>query len=163
MTGIVEPDVLDLLLAQHTEIEELFAEVLTAPGERKRAGFQKLVGLLAGHEAAEGELVHPRVRAEVDAAEPVVRRRLAEEQALTRKLARLCDLGVDDPDFDRELTTLARDVLTHAALEEREEFPYLRAVLPPGELRRLAGEVRRLLDRVRAPGRKDPSTPGRKD
>ena len=50
MTETVEPDVVDLLLAQHTQIRALFDEVLTALGEHKRDRFQDLVRLLAAAE-----------------------------------------------------------------------------------------------------------------
>jgi len=157
MMGTVEPDVVDLLLAQHTEIEGLFGAVLTALGERKRELFQELVRLLAVHEAAEEELIHPRVRVEVTAADPVVEQRLREEQDAKRKLADLYDLGVEHVDFDRGLTELARDVLEHAAQEEQEEFPYLRSVLTGPEMQRLANAVRAA--QALAPTRPHPSVP----
>jgi hemerythrin superfamily protein len=157
MTETVEPDVVDLLLAQHTEIEALFAEVLTALGERKRELFQELVRMLAVHETVEEELVHPRIRVEIEAAEPVVERRLAEEQAAKRELASLYDLGVDHVDFDRRLTALAKDVLAHATREEQEEFGYLRVALPAAELRRLANAMRAA--QALAPTRPHPSVP----
>jgi hemerythrin superfamily protein len=157
MTNTMEPDVVDLLLAQHTEIEALFDEVLTALGEHKRERFQDLVRLLAVHEAAEEELIHPRIRVEVDAAGPVVDQRLHEEQAAKRELARLYDLGTDHADFDRGLTALAKDVLTHAAREEQDEFPYLRGALSTEELGRLAGALRAA--QSLAPTRPHPSVP----
>src|SRR6266581_2491217 len=142
MMGTVEPDVVDLLLAQHTEIEGLFGAVLTALGERKRELFQELVRLLAVHEAAEEELIHPRVRVEVTAADPVVEQRLREEQDAKRKLADLYDLGVEHVDFDRGLTELARDVLEHAAQEEQEEFPNLRVGPPLAVFDRVRDAIR---------------------
>ena len=157
MTDTMEPDVVDLLLAQHTEIQALFDEVLTVLGEHKRDRFQDLVRLLAVHEAAEEELIHPRVRVEVDAAGPVVDERLAEEQAAKQELARLYDLGTDHADFDRGLTALAKDVMAHAAREEQEEFPYLRGVLSADELRRLGNALRAA--QSLAPTRPHPSVP----
>ena len=157
MTETVEPDVVDLLLAQHTQIRALFDEVLTALGEHKRDRFQDLVRLLAVHEAAEEELIHPRVRVEVAAAGPVVDQRLDEEQAAKQELARLYDLGTDHVDFDRGLTALAKDVVAHATREEQEEFPYLRGVLSADELHRLANALRAA--QSLAPTRPHPSVP----
>jgi hemerythrin superfamily protein len=157
MTGAAEPDVVDQLLAQHSEIEELFAEVLVALGERKRNLFQELVRVLAVHETVEEELIHPRVRVEAAAAEPVVDGRLREEQGAKRELAELYELGTEHPHFDRRLTSLARAVLEHAAREEQEEFPYLRSALAPAERRRLASAMRAA--QALAPTRPHPAVP----
>ena len=142
MTGPTQPDAVDLLLAQHVEIEELFAEVLVALGERKRDLFQELVQVLAVHETVEEELIHPRIRVEVAAAEPVVAGRVREEQDAKRELAELYELGTDHPHFDRRLTSLARAVLEHAAREEQEEFPFLRTALGQADRERLGSAMR---------------------
>src|SRR3712207_9112418 len=49
-------DVIDLLLAQHARIEELFVLAAGAEGEPRRAAFDELVHLLAVHETAEEEV-----------------------------------------------------------------------------------------------------------
>ncbi len=157
MTEATEPDVLDLLLAQHVEIEELFAEVMVALGQRKRELFDELVRLLAVHETVEEELIHPRVRVEVPAAERVVAGRLREEQEAKRELAELYELGTGHPHFDRRLTSLARAVVEHAAREEQEEFPLLRAALAPADRQRMASAMRAA--QALAPTRPHPSVP----
>jgi len=54
-----EQDVVDLLLSQHNEVKALFARVKSSTGEAKRDAFQELVRLLAVHESAEEQVVHP--------------------------------------------------------------------------------------------------------
>jgi hemerythrin superfamily protein len=135
-----EQDVVDLLLTQHNEIKVLFAEVGAARGDAKRQAFQRLVRLLAVHESAEEQVVHPAARGK--AGDAVIEARLHEESEAKQVLSELYDLGVDAPEFDARFAELERAVLAHATHEEREEFPELRRSTDPDRLRRMAGAVR---------------------
>ncbi|MFF5225252.1 hemerythrin domain-containing protein [Dactylosporangium sp. NPDC000521] len=135
-----EQDVVDLLLAQHNEIKALFADVRTAQGEAKEQAFQRLVRLLAVHESAEEQVVHPAARHQ--AGDAVVDARLREESEAKHVLSELYDLGVDGPGFEAKFAELERSVLAHATSEERDEFPELRRNTDPDRLRRMAGAVR---------------------
>jgi hemerythrin superfamily protein len=148
---MVDDDVVDVLLAQHAEIEELFATVISSGGETRREAFEKLVRLLTVHEAAEERAVHPLAKASIDSGDEVVVARLAEEEAAKAQLARLRDKGVDDPEFGRGIVALRDAVLTHATYEERYEFPQLRQQVPADRLRAAATEVRSAEARVPAP------------
>ncbi|MEV4460933.1 hemerythrin domain-containing protein [Microbispora sp. NPDC049633] len=140
MSTATEQDVIDLLLAQHNQIKTMFAEVAAARGERRRELFNDLVRLLAVHEAAEEQVVHPAARSK--AGEEVVEARLHEEDEAKHALSDLYDLGVDHPEFDARLAALEKAVVDHATHEEREEFPRLRQETSPERLRRMAGAVR---------------------
>jgi hemerythrin superfamily protein len=118
----------------------LFAEVKSAAGNGKRDAFQRLVRLLAVHESAEEQIVHPEARR--DAGDAVVDARLHEESEAKHVLSDLYDLGVDAPGFDAKFAELERAVLDHAAQEERDEFPQLRSHTDPAKLRRMGGAVR---------------------
>lgn len=135
-------DVVDLLVDQHEQIKRLLAELSAASGERKRDLFHNLVRLLAVHESAEEQVVHPTARRKIDDGESIVSARLAEESDAKHALAELYDLGVDHPDFDMRLRDFADDVLKHATAEETEEFIQLRATLRPEELSRMASVVK---------------------
>jgi hypothetical protein len=139
-TGSHDRDVIDLLLAQHEQIRSLFGEVRAALGEQRRATFQQLVRLLAVHESAEEQVVHPAARRH--AGDAVVDARLREEDDAKTLLAELHDMGVDAPWFDTRFAALEQAVLTHARQEELEEFPALRRDADPALLRRLSGAVR---------------------
>jgi hemerythrin superfamily protein len=141
MTDVRQQDVVDLLLSQHDQIKSLFSQVGAAHGKQKRELFENLVRLLAVHESAEEEVVHPTARRTIDGGDRVVDQRLQEEDEAKHALAELYDLGVDHPDFDGKLTTLAEAVIEHATHEETEEFRYLRANLAPDRLRRMAAAV----------------------
>ncbi len=137
-----ELDVVDLLLVQHARIEELFTLAAGTTGDAKREAFDDLVGMLAVHETAEEEVVHPLSRGLVDGGDAMVDDRLAEERQAKEMLAALVKAGPDGDGFDDALLLLRAAVLTHARYEERYEFPQLRAKVPAERLRTLAAAVR---------------------
>jgi hemerythrin superfamily protein len=130
--------VIDVLLAQHARVEELFRAVLSSTGDARRDSFEELVHLLAVHETAEEEVVHPLARGSIDAGDAVVDARLAEEREAKEILKRLFELGPQAPEFDAEIRRFRIAVLEHAKREERYEFPHLRAAHSPVKLRALA-------------------------
>ena len=132
-------DVVDLLLVQHARIEELFLLVTGGTGETRRQAFDDLVHLLAVHETAEEELIHPLVRTLPGAGgDALVEDRLTEERQAKETLATLIDGGVDADGFDAGVLLLREAVLQHARHEERYEFTQLRQHVPAERLRRLA-------------------------
>lgn len=136
-------DVIELLQRQHREIRELFTQLDTAEDDdQRRKVFHSLVRLLAVHETAEEEVVHPEIRDLEPAAESVVEARLGEERRAKELLTTLEKMGPDADGFDTLLVQLRDDVLAHAEHEEREEFPMLRAHRPPERLRAMAATVR---------------------
>ncbi|MEV6907482.1 hemerythrin domain-containing protein [Amycolatopsis sp. NPDC051071] len=134
-------DVIALLHRQHDEIRSLFTELETAEGEQRRDLFRDLVRLLAVHETAEEEVIHPEVRGLQDG-EHVVEARIGEEHRAKRLLVTLIEMGPEAEGFDTLLVQLREDVLAHAEHEEREEFPLLRAAHGPERLRAMAATVR---------------------
>ncbi len=157
MTATRQKDAVDVLLAQHERIKAMFSEVSSAGGKQKQDLFEDLVRLLAVHEAAEEELVHPLSRRDNAAGEAVVDARLAEEQQAKRELADLYDIGTADPRFDDAFQRLQQAVLAHAEHEEHEEFPALRRAVPAEQLTKLAGMV--LTAEKMAPTRPHPHSP----
>lgn len=137
-----EHDVIDLLIAQHARIEELFAIALTSSGQQRRDAFEDLVRLLAVHETAEEEVVHPYAQVTIDGGEGVVADRLAEEHDAKQMLSDLYELGTDAPDFEPRLRALRDAVLAHAMAEERYEFRYLRQAVDAERLKVMARAVR---------------------
>ncbi|WP_406280044.1 hemerythrin domain-containing protein [Nocardia sp. NBC_00881] len=138
---MTEQDVVDLLTAQHEQITTLLRR-LRAGHDAKQEVFTELVRLLAVHESAEEEVVHPVARRARFGADDVVRPRLEEENEAKRALSELYDLGVEHPDFDAKLAGFADAVAAHAAHEEAEEFTMLRSQYSSHQLERMAGSVR---------------------
>jgi hemerythrin superfamily protein len=135
-------DVVDVLLAQHAEIRDLFAEVMAATGDERRSAFHRLVRLLAVHETAEEEIVHPLARRSLPGGEGVVEDRLAEERVAKQLLSDLEQMDPDSADFLPSLDALRIAVLTHARAEERYEFVRLGEEFGTAERRALAAAVK---------------------
>ncbi|HLV71655.1 MAG TPA: hemerythrin domain-containing protein [Vulgatibacteraceae bacterium] len=134
-------DVIDLLRAQHGRIRDLFDEVLHSDGTERRDAFRELVRLLAVHETAEEEIVHPVAR-RFPGGDGIVDDRLAEEREAKELLAELDGMDTDDPAFLKSVDKLRMDVLTHARAEERYEFDRIRGEFSPEQLRGFAAAVR---------------------
>ena len=137
-----EDDVVALLMRQHGDIRNLFDEVERATGEQRRDAFRRLVRLLAVHETAEEEVVHPVARRSFDGGEGGVEERLREEKQAKEKLSRLDGMDTGDPGFLPLLMELRTEVMAHARAEERYEFIQLRRHTDPGQLATMAKAVR---------------------
>lgn len=137
-----ENDVIDLLLRQHAMIRDLFDEVEQAPSNKRPEAFQRLVRLLAVHETAEEEIVHPYARRKIDGGDAIVEDRLVEENEAKQLLMYMDKVGVGDPHFLANLMLLRAAVLPHARSEERYEFIRLRAQTGAAERRAMAIAVK---------------------
>ncbi|WP_199484880.1 hemerythrin domain-containing protein [Actinomadura craniellae] len=158
---MTETDVVDLLRRQHEQVRELFFDVQDRTGTDRRDAFERLVRLLAVHETAEEEIVHPLARRALPDGAELVDARLAEERRAKELLAALDGMDTDDPAFIAGLKDLREAVVTHARAEEREEFPRIAAEFGEAERRALAAAVR--LAEATAPTHPHPGseTPGR--
>ena len=147
-------DVVAFLVNQHQQIEDLFEQVTKSAGEERKAAFTGLRRLLAVHETAEEEVVHPRARRELEDGEQVVDARLQEENQAKQTLAKLEDLDVDSAEFERLFQELQAAVLKHAAAEEEQEFSRLADELDDDQLERIRKAVE--LAEATAPTRPHP-------
>lgn len=147
-TAIKSPtDVVDFLVSQHEQIKALFAETLSASGEGREKAFVKLRRLLAVHETAEEEIVHPRAKRKLSDGPVVVNQRLHEEREAKTVLQKLEKLDVDSAEFTRLLTQLRDAVVEHAEHEERDEFHKLGQELSGEELERM-GRAAKLAEAI---------------
>lgn len=147
-TAIKSPtDVVDFLVSQHEQIKSLFANTLSASGEAREQAFTALRRLLAVHETAEEEIVHPRAKRKIPNGAAVVDKRLAEEHEAKTVLQKLEKLDVDSQEFTRQLTDLRDAVIDHADHEEKEELAKLDVELSTDELERM-GRAARLAEAI---------------
>lgn len=137
-----EDDVIDLLVRQHAMIRDLFAEVQGGTGEARKEAFTRLVRLLAVHETAEEEVVHPYARQVQPGGDRIVEDRLREEREAKELLSLMDERGPEDPAFLENLTRLRIAVTEHARAEERYEFLQLRARTSAADRRRMAAAVK---------------------
>ncbi|MGW5606327.1 hemerythrin domain-containing protein [Streptomyces sp. NPDC003753] len=137
-----DADVIALFLRQHGDIRNLFDEVEQSAGEERRDAFRRLVRLLAVHETAEEEVIHPFARRALSGGDQVVDERLAEERAAKQTLADLDTMDTDDPEFLPRLRALRADVQEHARAEERYEFTHMRRTADATTLAAMANVIK---------------------
>ncbi|MFD0683519.1 hemerythrin domain-containing protein [Actinomadura fibrosa] len=135
-------NVVDLLRSQHEEIRRLASIVDENSGKVRQDAFEKLRHLLAVHETAEEEVVHPFARRALGDGAKVIDARLQEENEAKGVLSRLEKLDRDSPEFTALFSEFHKDLEAHASHEEREEFPRLAKEATPEQMRGMAAAVR---------------------
>jgi hemerythrin superfamily protein len=130
------PDVVDLIMQDHREVERIFEELKSSP--EKRAGLTPvLVTLLTAHSRAEEAEVYPVARDEAGIADDVEHSQEEHLQA-DRLLARLAEKDPESPDFDQALSELVEAVTHHVEEEESKVLPGMREGLTVERLQELA-------------------------
>ena len=137
-----ENDVVSLLLRQHQMIRTLCDDVTAATAASRQEPFQRLLRLMAVHEAVEEEIVHPFVRRRVQGAGAMVADRLAEERAAKEMLVQLDSMGPAAAGFMPLFDQFRTAVLAHSEKEESSEFAGLREQTRPAERRAMAAAAK---------------------
>ena len=133
-------DALDLLKAQHQNVEKLFSEIESATGPRKRALFNELADMLAVHATIEEKVFYPNVKR--PSTEDLLLESAEEHLGIKRSIADLLDTDVDDQTFDAKVKVLKEQVVHHAKKEEEAKlFPIVRAEVDSDFLAALASEM----------------------
>ena len=135
-----EGDVVSFLERQHEELRSLMSRVLGSGGAQRQEAFDAVREMLAGHEAAEEQILRPLTRQAPDGAEEAAMR-TGEEERAAEALELLEQLDVDSIAFEVQFRTLEEAVLRHAEEEETHEFPLLRRTHDPESLRRARAAV----------------------
>jgi hemerythrin superfamily protein len=130
-------DVVQFLEEQHEQVKSLFTAILGSHGKERERRFFDLRRLLAVHETAEEEIIHPAARKAIPGGVAIVAARLQEERAAKKVLAELEQMNVDSPEFEAELRTFKDSVLAHAEAEEQQEFAHLTGELERERLERM--------------------------
>jgi hemerythrin superfamily protein len=127
-------DVVSFLKAQHQQVKGLLSEVLDTTGDERARAFYALRRMLAIHETAEEEIVHPAAKKYLPDGAQVVAARLKEENKAKRALTELEAMDISSDSFETRFQALQTDVLAHAESEEKEEFEALASKLEPRQL-----------------------------
>jgi hemerythrin superfamily protein len=135
----VTTDVLELLSAQHDEVDALFEAIEQGKGNR-RALFTELADKLAAHAAVEEKLFYPAVMAKTTG--DLLKESVEEHLSIKRVLADLIAMRVDDDHFLAKLKVLKEQVSHHAHKEEEDKlFPKVRAMTTADERAALGNEL----------------------
>ncbi len=115
------PDVVDVIMQDHREVERLF-EVLRTQPEKRAGTVPVLVTLLTAHSRAEESEVYPVAKDEAGAEDKVAhsQQEHAEADELVKKLEG-CD--PESAEFDAALAELVEAVTHHVQEEESEVLP----------------------------------------
>ena len=130
-------DVIGFLRQQHEEVRSLFERVIASRGEVREDAFVSLRRMLAVHETAEEEIIHPVARRALPDGEAVVAARIEEERFAKTALVEIESLPIDCTEFTILIQRLKIDVLSHAESEEKLVFDRLRGVIEPKQLVRM--------------------------
>jgi len=130
-------DVVSFLKGQHQQVKSMMEDVSTRSGKERERAFFDLRRVLAVHETAEEEIVHPAARTAIPDGEREVKARLQEENEAKKALTELEGLDVDSAEFETKFGKLKTAVLAHAKAEEHEEFDRLADALEPARLERM--------------------------
>jgi hemerythrin superfamily protein len=133
-------DVVTYLKQQHKQVKAMLTKVLESTGKKREAAFGDLRRMLAIHETAEEEIVHPAARS-LPGGDAEVAARLKEENGAKKALIVLEKLDVDSAEFETKFRALQADVLAHAESEEKLEFDRLGSKLDPAQLKRMKKAV----------------------
>jgi hemerythrin superfamily protein len=155
-------DVIDILTADHREVEAMFTELETLLETRSGTNDQLRADLvdqmtieLVRHSVAEEVVVYPAVKDKVSAEE--AERSKQEHAEAEETMKRLESLDPNDDAFEQELRALMREIRTHVEEEEKEVFPRMREVLSQDELTDLGKRVEAV--KKMAPTRPHPEVP----
>jgi hemerythrin superfamily protein len=130
------PDVVDMIMADHREVERLFDLLETEPDQRVR-NFPVLSALLIAHSRAEEAEVYPVAKDEVGASEEVAHSQ-EEHVAAEQILERLKAADPTSAEFDRVLAELVEAVSHHVEEEESSVLPAMRSGLDERRRQELA-------------------------
>ncbi|HET9236672.1 MAG TPA: hemerythrin domain-containing protein [Oligoflexus sp.] len=128
---------LELLIAQHREVDALFAAYEEA-GEKafrtKEKIYEKIAEKLRLHAELEEKHFYPSAE-RLDAA--LVREAEEEHQVLKEMLAKIDELAAEDSTFDAKVTVLKELIEHHVREEERELFPECKSKMPEEKLKEI--------------------------
>jgi len=132
-------DAVQLLTADHAEVETMFVQVEDGPGATDDL-VQAIVRELSVHAAIEEQILYPAMRKSLPDGETLVQEAIDEHQQVKETLA-----AIEDAGSPAERAPLLRDLIDevrhHVDEEETELFPKLRASIGSVELREMGGKL----------------------
>jgi hypothetical protein len=140
-------DALELLTAQHDEIEALMDEIgSTANPDRRSQAITDLADKITVHLAAEQVLFYPAVSMLIS--REVHQELLAEHAEIKRVLADLLWLDGENARLERKLSALKALIDCHATWQERDLFEAVAEQRTESELAELGGEITSWVDSI---------------
>lgn len=154
-------DMIDILIDDHREADELFAELESGRGsvEHRRDLADTVTAELVRHSVAEEEYLYPAARRALSDGQQVAEHEISEHAEAERTMKELEGVAADDPRFDELCRKLAAEIRHHVEEEENDLFPRLREACAEQELAELGKAVEAA--KSLAPTRPHPQAPDR--
>ncbi|HEX3622604.1 MAG TPA: hemerythrin domain-containing protein [Acidimicrobiales bacterium] len=136
-----QPDAIEVLTADHSEVEVMFGQLETLPeGTAKDEVVDGVVRELSVHAAIEEQILYPVMRKALPDGETLVQEAIDEHQEVKETLAAIEKAG-SPAERAPLLQRLIADVRHHVDEEEVELFPKLAASIGKTELREMGGKL----------------------
>jgi len=137
---------LELLQRDHENIQSEFEGFQTAGGDDRYFLANRVLRELELHARLEADVFYPAVQAHVDRqanrkSSTAMRTAWKGHQAIQAHLAKVKDSRTHDEAFIAQIDGLMQDVQRHMAMEEREVFPLVQALLGETALARLQRNI----------------------
>ncbi len=154
-------DMIEILTADHREVERLFAELARGEGsgEHRRDLADTVTAELVRHSVAEEEYLYPAARQHLPDGDKVADHEIHEHAEAEQTMKDLEGVDADDPRFDVLCQQLMGAIRHHVHEEESDLFPRLREACTEDELVELGLKIE--LAKGLAPTRPHPSAPDR--
>ncbi|MFB8170291.1 hemerythrin domain-containing protein [Kitasatospora purpeofusca] len=152
-------NVIDELMADHREVEEMFArmQAMTGGGQQLRDLVDEVTIELVRHSVAEEQYLYPAVREHIEGGDRLADKELEDHSRVEKILKQLEKMSTDDAQMGPMLQQLMDEVAAHVQDEETNLFPGLRRACTPDQLDDLGDKVRRA--KAMAPTRPHPAAP----
>lgn len=152
-------DLIDVIVADHRALEEVFAELESGRGspDHRRDLADHVIAELVRHSVAEEQHMYPAAREALPDGDSIVDHEIEEHAEAERVMKSLDGLDASRPEFDEVLHSLIADIRHHVEDEENDLLPRLRSTCTPGQLEDLGAKV--LEAKQKAPTRPHPAAP----
>ncbi len=159
MASDTQQDMIDVLVTDHREVEEMFAELESGKGspEHRRRLADVVIAELVRHSVAEEQYLYPTARKVLSDGDKEADHELEEHAEAEEIMKELEGVDATDPRFDQLLGKLMKDIRHHLKEEEDGLFPKLRSACDKEELVKLGKRVETA--KKAAPTRPHPSAP----
>ena len=136
-----QPDAIELLTTDHTEVEQMFRQIESLPdGEARNELVAGVIRELSVHAAIEEQVLYPVMRKELPDGDTLVQEAIDEHQQVKETLAAI-ERADSSAERDPLLVSLMGNVRHHVDEEETELFPKLRASVASSELREMGSKL----------------------
>ncbi len=132
---------IDFLIKEHNKVRQMLKEISAEShrGEAKKNLFEILCDDLLRHETMEHKVWYPHFKNNSKLSD-TVKHLLTEEKSTEKAIAQFDNLKTEAA-WEEKFSKFRKDVIHHAAEEERDLFPEVRKLLSEAELEQIGKEM----------------------